>query len=273
MTMRIDLHPMRDTWRRLRTTVFRLGVSATAALAGVACASSGSAGGPDRCRSDLSPHRQSLSEVLDSAALQAGLTGLWTEDTGLVLASVQYDSLAAYDTTRVWSESLSEGSRSEIEAVVERLVPAEFGDGEPISLFLGDETGPAVRRVGRFAICPPSMKKQRDFLVRLSKKVYGLGLDRARLICTYVLVEPNGRAGDMRIHKSSGRRDTDVAVLEVLETAEFSPGTLEGMTVGVWISLPITLTPGIVQRPPPGAEEGDFWYPVEEEPAPTGSCN
>ena len=57
-----------------------------------------------------------------------------------------------------------------------------------------------------------------------------------------VFIDEHGRIARRRIAEPSGFCEFDLAALEVAKSMRFSPATLRGEQVPVWISMPITFS-------------------------------
>ncbi len=55
----------------------------------------------------------------------------------------------------------------------------------------------------------------------------------------FLEVQSNGRVGDARIHKSSGYPRLDAEALVAVRRAQFSPGSVNGVPVVMWVKQPI----------------------------------
>lgn len=213
------------------------------AAAGVASGCASTAGRSADCQSELAQHEFSLSQVVDSGGLQAALEEQWIEETPLALASLQYDSLGDRSLVRVWAETMPEDAKAALESAVEASSSLTHGANQGVFLFLGNQDGPAVRRVGQFRTCPPRILRQTELASRVQAEAQGLRL--ARRVQTYVdaLVRPDGSVSEVRVAESSGILDADLAAARVMRTATFRPALLEGMRVQVWTRVPITFIP------------------------------
>lgn len=195
------------------------------------------------CRSDLAPNGMSLAEVVDSAALQRSLEGAWPAGADLALAWLHYDSLENRSVVYVWAEALSEAARISLESVVEKASLPTYKASQGVNLFLGNREGPAPRRVGRFRTCEPSIIRDNKLASRMKAEAGMLRLSRRVRIYVGALVGPDGTVEKVRIERSSGIVDADLAAARVIQTAIFRPAVLEGMRVRVWTRIPITLSP------------------------------
>ncbi len=210
-------------------------------LAFAGCASLGH-GGADSCRSDLPRAAQSVGEVLDSAMLQSELEEIWTPTTGLVLAALRYDSLGGRDTAFVYSKSVPDSMRVRL---VGSLMghAAETGAAESrVSLFIGDEAGPALRRVERFAACQPKGLDRTWLTTQVQYAGRALGLTESRSAKVWTFVNMWGEVERVRIEEGSGDPDFDREVERIMNSARFQPAMIEGIPVPVWASFPVNYT-------------------------------
>ena len=195
------------------------------------------------CRSILAPHPSPLAELLDSTSLQREVTDLWDSETGLVLAEVPFSSPGAQDSVWVLSASLTGGQGARLQEILERAAPEGGGPEETLYLFIGDENGPGVRRVRRFAACRPSLLRSPQIARRIQTESAGLGLREQHIVVLRMFVQADGSVGEVRINQSSGNSDVDLAAARVFRTASFEPARIEGLIVPVWIQLPVTFIP------------------------------
>lgn len=195
------------------------------------------------CRLNLAPNGMSLAEVVDSAALQRSLEGAWPADAALALASLHYDSLGNRTAVHVRGEALSEAAHTSLESVVEKASLPTYKANQGVYLFLGNREGPAPRRVGRFPTCKPSIIWDNKLASRVKAETEMLRLSRRVQVYVGVLVGPDGTVERVRIERSSGIVEADLAAARVIQTATFRPAVMEGMRVPVWMEIPITLSP------------------------------
>jgi TonB family protein len=209
-----------------------------------ACASGGTgdvASPPSECRSDLAAHDRALSEVADSAALQAGLGLHWPEGVDLVVARVLYDSLGVLEQTDVWARGLSDEAEAEMGRVIGEVMVTDFTPDESVNLFLGDEAGPEVRRVGEFAMCQPRMLNRSVLLTDLRGAASRAGIQGTHLVPVLVFVRADGGVREARVNESSGNMDADLIAVRAMEDARFIPALLEGIPVDTWVQVPVNM--------------------------------
>jgi TonB family protein len=211
-----------------------------------ACATPGSRGVAG-CRSDLAPHQRSLTEVMDSASLQQGLEGRWTPVDGLVLATVRFDSLGAVRTASVLTVSLPDSSQVALQSLLMASAVPEGPPGEVVSLFLGDPSGPSVRRVSRFQACAPEMSGGRGTRTEIQRHMSGFcrqaGLRQGASGEVLGLVDPRGRVVDARISTSSGSIQFDMEAVRLLGTIPFVPRRVEDIPLETWVTVPFACLP------------------------------
>ncbi len=207
------------------------------------CASGGpsAASGPGgRCTSDLAPADESLTEVLDSVGVQQSLESLWPASAGLAVARVADDPEVPQPIS-VWSESLTEEQRH---AVAETLAEHHLeGADTRAYLFLGDENGPAIRRVDRLGQCAPTLISRDPIARRIAAEARGLGIDQTYVVRLYTFVERSGQISEVRIAESSGDARVDLAAARVFRDERMTPGMVEGMRVPLWVAFPVTFRP------------------------------
>ena len=206
------------------------------------CASAG-VGSSEGCRSDLPPHEDPMTELVDSAALQQSAEGLWPEVDGLVLASVSYDSLGVIDTVIVRTESMSDAARERLEEALLASARGSSGPDETVDLFIGDGDGPAVRRVAGFRACRPRLLNGAVLTGMLQRGARPLGIQERRVVVLLALVLRDGTVGEVRVAESSGDHRLDSTAAETMRLGTFSPAMIEGLRYRVWIQVPLTYTP------------------------------
>ena len=207
------------------------------------CASSGTRAEAPSCATNLDPDSRSLSEFFDSAAVQRQVAELWPEGSGLVVASISLGEGDAADSVNIWSEYLEGLTRSRLRRVLGTAGSRGTNVNERVYLFVGDERGPAIRRVARLGGCAPVLVQEEETARRISSEVRGLGLEQRRVVRLFVFVQADGRVGEVRVDESSGHSGADAAAARVFRAARFSPARVEGIATSVWIKLPITFTP------------------------------
>jgi TonB family protein len=211
-----------------------------------ACATSGSRGVAG-CRSDLAFHQRSLNEVMDSASLQRELEERWTPVYGLVLATVRFDSLGAVRTASVLTASLPASSQGTLQSLLMASAVPEGPPGEVASLFIGDPSGPAVRRVRSFRACAPEMSGGRGARAEIQRTMSGfcrqIGLRQGASAEVLGLVDPRGRVVDARISTSSGSIQFDMEAVRLLGTIPFVPRRVEDIPLETWVTVPFACLP------------------------------
>ena len=203
----------------------------------VACASAGLPS-PGECRSDLPPHELSLTESVDSASLQSDLEKSWEPVEGLVLGWVRYDSVGSLDGVGLRTASLTEPAQDRIGTLLRSSANHDGPRSVTINLFVGDERGPAVRRVARLRSCRPEVLNKDHLARRINEVGRQLGLQTRSSVTMRVEVKEDGSIGEVRVSQSSGNQPFDLAVADVVRSAAVSPGVIEGIPVRVWIQLP-----------------------------------
>jgi len=221
-----------------------VGVLMTLALVALYGCATGGRGLSEDCRSDLARNDSSVGETLDSAALQVELEELWTPTTGFVLASFNYDSLGVQDTVRIWSDSISESSRAHLELALLKGVNQTGTRASRVYLFIGDGSGPRLRRVERFLTCEPKMVEEPNLSEQIGWVGWSLGLVESRAVLLLAHVQADGGVKEVRVKEGSGHLAFDVEAAKLLRDARFKPGMIEGIRVPVWVSVPVKFNPG-----------------------------
>ena len=210
------------------------------------CATSGSQGVAG-CRSDLAPHERSLTEVMDSASLQRELEESWTPVDGLVLATVRFDSLGAVRAASVLTASLPDSSQVVLQSLLMASAVPAGPPGEMSNLFIGDPSGPSVRRVSRFRACAPEMSGGRAARAEIQRSMSGfcrqIGLREGASAEVMGLVDPSGRVADARISTSSGSIQFDMEAVRLLGTIPFVPRRVEDIPLETWVTVPFACLP------------------------------
>lgn len=211
--------------------------------AGAACATAGPPS-PADCRSDLPEDSIPLSTVIDSAATNEAIAALWRPATGLVIAQLRFDSVGAFDSARVITESLGPDVQADLKRVLGSAVEradATSPDRRTVRLFIGNEEGPALRGVRRFRTCAPRILDQPALTARIQAEAPGLNLAPGMTVTTRlrVFLRPNGAVGTVRVEESSGNVLADAAAGRVFQTARFTPAVIEGIAVPVWVRFPV----------------------------------
>ena len=219
-------------------------VGATACLPLLAACVTAAATPDYECRSDLAPSTSTLAEVLDSVSAQARLEAIWPQGAGLTVARIGGDIDPDADPIRIWSRSLTDAQIGEVEHVLGSSAVMPLWTSERAHVFVGDENGPAIRRVDRLAQCAPRMIGRTRLMRRMEEEARGLRLDGRVVVRLLVFVEASGRSGEVRIDQGSGDFAIDQAAARVFDGIDFTPAQVEGIPVGVWASFPVTFTPG-----------------------------
>ena len=209
------------------------------AVVGFGCASG--SGGSGACRTDLAPSEAALTGVLDSAALQTRIAESWPPQSGRVVARVGGRTDGAADTARVWAATLDDQQRAEIRDAL--ASSAAHGREEVVSLFIGDEAGPAVRRVDGLRTCAPSIINRVVLAERISIEADGLNIPGPMTVRVLVFVQRTGIVEEVRIDESSGDTSVDLAAARVFRGVTFSPAQMEGIPVPVWAAFPVNFSP------------------------------
>jgi TonB family protein len=183
---------------------------------------------------------------MDSASLVVELEG-WLPAAGLTVASIYPDSTGAPEA-HVFSESLDEAGRDRLEDLLERhlRVPPERYDD--LVMEVGTSSGLAPRRLERIARCVPVLQNTRDIQRAIARDVPRMDIDGSARVVVAMRVEPDGTVSETRIQEGSGSPAVDQAMLEVMRSAMFSPGRIEGILLSLWVEIPLNVN--VIERDP-----------------------
>lgn len=211
-------------------------------LFGWGCASAGGSGSL-ACTSDLLASVSPLNEVLDSASAHGLVHAFWPPGTGLVVAQMGGVSDGQPDSLRVWSETLTDQQKAELQRIV-RSAARELPRGTaPVPIFIGDKDGPSLRRLDRLAMCAPVVLNKSVLEDRIAAEAEGLDIEDRSVVQVAVFVARSGLIGEVRVQESSGDVNLDLAAARVFRGVRFKPALVEGMAVPVWAAFPITIAP------------------------------
>ncbi len=219
----------------------RWNAGAALVLGATAAACAAGSGGSSGCSASLSPSPNSLAEVLDSAALQGRIAEVWPAHSGRVVARVGGRSEGVADSARVWAATLDDQQRAQVRAAL--MSSEAHGGEEVVSVFVGDEDGPALRRVDRLRGCAPSMIHRDALTERISIEAQGLDIRSPMTVRVLVFVERTGIVEEVRIDESSGDRAVDLAAARVFRGITFRPAQMAGIPVPVWAAFPVNFSP------------------------------
>jgi len=229
-------------------------------VAFTACASAPRGASEESCVTGLPPDPRSLATLIDSAAVHGDLLKRLEAPTSLTLAAIYLDTLGS-PTAAVHSAALGQAAEETIEAALISNL-RQFSRSDTLYAVLAEEAGVGPRRVSRFGACAPALLNVRDVQRELVRYARELNLTGVTLVRVMMFVDEEGRVGQTRIEESSGRFAVDQAAVEIWRMAQFRPGRLENIPVGVWVTLPITWDmrgpapkepefPGLEPPPPP----------------------
>jgi TonB family protein len=221
---------------------FHLTTITTTLLLMAGCASTGRPG-PSSCTSDLRPHGRSLLEAIDSTTLQQAASAAWQPGYGLVLATLVYDSAGERERITVLADSLPQAHRARLEQLLTGNSRSQALSGLRVDLLLGDDTGPILRRVSRFASCAPTILQRQWLAQQIQMEARRLSVQRPLTVILMVHVQGDGTPGTINIDGSSGDPAFDQAAVGVMRRAAFTPGMIEGIPVVVWARFPISASP------------------------------
>ena len=146
---------------------------------------------------------------------------LWDPESGLILATMSYDSTGVQSPVTVYSESLSTAQHGRLQDVLAEAAPRRGDPDDVLRFFLGDEAGPNVRRVQGFEICRPELLDRNELTGRLQRASGGLRLRGRTTVLLMAHVLTDGSIGEVRVEESSGDFDIDFTAVEVFRTASF----------------------------------------------------
>ena len=225
-----------------------------------ACASAPRGASEESCVTGLPPDPRSLATLIDSTTVHGDLLKRLDASSGLTLAVIYTDSLGA-PTATVHSAALPRRAEESIEATLVSNL-RRFTRSDTLYAVLAEEGAVGPRRVSEFGRCAPALINVRDVQRELVRQARALSLRDVTVVRATMFVDEDGRVGETRIEESSGRFAIDQAAVEVWRMAEFRPARIEGIPVGVWVTLPITWDmrgpapkepefPGLEPPPPP----------------------
>jgi TonB family protein len=192
---------------------------------------------------------------LDSVSFGRYLNTLWEPSAGLTVAAFRYDSVGAVDTAFVHSEAMTPSTKQRLTNSLAEFARPGGEARESVSLFLGDDAGPALRRVSELRTCEPELINERAVADMLLSEARGL-LERnllpdfgRRVTFLWMMVEPEGHVSQIRVHESAGRVEVDEAAVRIMRNARFNPARVEGIVIPAWVQIPIRFQ--VVSPPPP----------------------
>lgn len=191
----------------------------------------------------LVPDAAGVGELVDSAALQAGLEGIWRSGTKLAVASLSWDSLGVPGEPLLGVADLAAPEVESLAAVVKGAMRAGRPSGSRGYLVLGEDGAVGIRRVARLGMCAPMLLNREEMVRRVSEAAGRVGVARYEMVRLYAWVQTDGTVGEVRIEESSGDARVDLAAARVLKEARFDPGRVQGAPVPVWVSFPVRLRP------------------------------
>jgi len=162
--------------------------------------------------------------------------------TGLVLATIRYDSTGAMADVEVITESMLEVMRTRVAQAVRSAARPRAEPRHRVHLFIGEGTV-HVRRVRGFRTCGPRILDPDWLASQLRAEAPALKLARPVRVRLFVRVGADGAAREVRVADSSGNPDADAAAVRVMTGASYAPAVAEGVPVPVWASFPVTFRP------------------------------
>ncbi len=199
------------------------------------------------------PAEVPLSTYLDSALVAAALRSQWQPEWGRVIARVSAPTDSSDSADRVWV-----GTRAKETEGLDRVGAwllqvrndAPIPEGESVEILIGDDGEFGLRGV-QFTSCEPLLASRERMAQAMRDLGRGFGLDFAAReievahMVVWVFVDENGEVGDTQIDEGSLLPELDIEVMEAFRRhARFDPARHEGIPVGVWVSMPVTIQSG-----------------------------
>lgn len=217
-------------------------------LAGLLLALIASPAAAQECRTASPQASGSLSEHLTDAGvrlIEASWTPSWERTVGMIVpADPARPNPELRDTyVRLWSLAAPE---EEVEALAEGL-KAELRAPDldaSVSFFLSADRELTPFVVDGFAYCAPQMRNGATLAEELGRRGRDLELDTSAQTRVAVLVNAQGTVARARVQESSGSDQVDAAALEIARLGRFNPGTVEGIPMWQWATLPVTFRMG-----------------------------
>lgn len=177
----------------------------------------------------------SVAEVVDTARFSAALRGEFGSIRGYTLVSLRADSTGEWTRVRSIEGDLPAPAEERAVALLaQHLRPADGVRRMRIRLDLdplpGFELGPSES-------CAPAVRNEPEVVRLLRAEAQAIG---ARgIVVLWIRTDELGRAGEVRIHRSSGSVQLDAAAARVARRMEFHPALLDGVPVAIWAQVPL----------------------------------
>lgn len=201
---------------------------------------------------DWRPGEMSLATYLDSALVATALRPRWKPEWGRVIATMSAPRDSADAQDRVWVGTRTENTEG-LDQVGAWLLQARNETTLPerteITLLIGDDGEFDFRGV-ELAECAPVFLARGRVTPELEK----IGRDQfseftaRRLsvaeLSVWMFVDENGAVGEIEVHEPSLLPGLNRQVVDMLRRlALFEPARREGIPVGVWVQMPVTVHP------------------------------
>jgi TonB family protein len=229
-------------------------------LAGIASAASAQAARPvhpaQPCTSpDQSTPRRAIGPIVDSVALPEEVRrfrdrGDASEPISMVSIFIGKEGRPARINGYRRSGPVRD-TRSFQRALQPHVKPQEPTQrGFSLYMELFGEGTPEARVARSDRICEPVLMNRED-VARLSAEAYervrrkrrpGEGELRLRRTVVLVRIDEEGRPLEARMDESSGNSEMDIELRGVALRARFAPARLDDCGVGVWVSLPLSVS-------------------------------
>ncbi len=199
------------------------------------------------------PAETPLSAYMDSALVVAALRSHWNPEWERVIATISTPPDSSDSSDRVWvgtrarnTEGLDRVGAWLLQVRNDTPVP----ERESIEVLIGDDGEFGLRGV-RFTSCEPLLASRE----RVAQAMRDLGrafahdfaareISVAEMVA-WMYVDENGEVGDTQIDEPSLLPELDTEVMEAFRRyARFDPARHEGIPVGVWVAMPVTIHPG-----------------------------
>lgn len=198
------------------------------------------------------PGQAALSTYIDSALVATALRPSWRPEWNRVVATLAAppDSIGSED--RVWVGTRAPDTES-LEAIGAWLLEARTDTPLPertnVAVLIGDEGVFRLRGV-RLTSCEPLLASRervadamRD-LGREFRQVFAAReLEVARLV-VWMHVDEQGEVDEIEVNEPSLLPELDREVIEAFRRyARFDPARREGIPLGAWVSMPVSVRP------------------------------
>jgi len=161
-----------------------------------------------------------------------------------VLLILTYDENGEPNPPSLLSAVSDEVLRESLWRAVEGAIrPGPSRTDPEVLMFLGDGSGPQLRRVDDFASCQPQIQNGPELQRQLGNLSRGLGLTRPMATTFRVQVRIDGSSGPAQIERSSGDSLIDDQARLIVEAARWSPAMIEGVPIPTTAQFPVRFIP------------------------------